>query len=233
MKLNPDSGFVKCWSNQSEVLSSPPAGAFLFCWTPFFVLHTMRARCQDCHVPPALMSVVTWLGYVNSALNPVIYTVFNTEFRKFFKKFLQRCCSKFTRWGQRCHRRWFFNAQQLKETLLTVDLVSVVCVCCYCFLPLWGFYFFTCDDSKVCLSFMFPAKRFQSEEQTVRRISNTSTSRHRQELILYVEIHLFRIKVFTKKSWLLRSLCLWSNAERTVVWSWLSILQPIMLPSLI
>ncbi|TNN44481.1 D(4) dopamine receptor [Liparis tanakae] len=68
-------------------------GAFLFCWTPFFVLHTMRARCQDCRVPPALMSVVTWLGYVNSALNPVIYTVFNTEFRKFFKRFLHRCCS--------------------------------------------------------------------------------------------------------------------------------------------
>ncbi|XP_047452592.1 D(4) dopamine receptor-like [Mugil cephalus] len=67
-------------------------GAFLFCWTPFFVLHTMRARCQDCHVPPALMSIVTWLGYVNSALNPVIYTVFNTEFRNFFKKFLHRCC---------------------------------------------------------------------------------------------------------------------------------------------
>ncbi|XP_026030520.1 D(4) dopamine receptor [Astatotilapia calliptera] len=68
-------------------------GAFLFCWTPFFVLHTMRARCQECHIPPALMSVVTWLGYVNSALNPVIYTVFNTEFRNFFKKVLQRCCS--------------------------------------------------------------------------------------------------------------------------------------------
>ncbi|XP_019934165.2 D(4) dopamine receptor-like [Paralichthys olivaceus] len=68
-------------------------GAFLFCWTPFFVLHTMRARCQDCYIPPALMSVVTWLGYVNSALNPVIYTIFNTEFRNFFKKFLHRCCS--------------------------------------------------------------------------------------------------------------------------------------------
>ncbi|XP_063335162.1 dopamine receptor D4a [Pelmatolapia mariae] len=68
-------------------------GAFLFCWTPFFVLHTMRARCQECHIPPALMSVVTWLGYVNSALNPIIYTVFNTEFRNFFKKVLQRCCS--------------------------------------------------------------------------------------------------------------------------------------------
>ncbi|XP_029008927.1 D(4) dopamine receptor-like [Betta splendens] len=68
-------------------------GVFVFCWTPFFVLHTLRAHCQNCHVPPALMSVVTWLGYVNSALNPVIYTVFNTEFRNFFRRFLHRCCS--------------------------------------------------------------------------------------------------------------------------------------------
>lgn len=68
-------------------------GCFLFCWTPFFVLHTLRARCQGCHISPVLMSVVTWLGYVNSALNPVIYTVFNTEFRNFFKKCLRRCCS--------------------------------------------------------------------------------------------------------------------------------------------
>ncbi|XP_060892085.1 dopamine receptor D4a [Labrus mixtus] len=72
-------------------------GAFLFCWTPFFVLHTLRARCQDCNVPPAMMSVVTWLGYVNSAINPIIYTVFNTEFRNFFKKFLRGCCSKSAR----------------------------------------------------------------------------------------------------------------------------------------
>ncbi|XP_077425736.1 D(4) dopamine receptor-like isoform X2 [Vanacampus margaritifer] len=67
-------------------------GVFLLCWTPFFVLHIVRARCQACDIPPAIMSVATWLGYVNSALNPVIYTVFNTEFRRFFKNVLRRCC---------------------------------------------------------------------------------------------------------------------------------------------
>uniref|UniRef100_A0A8C1UU33 Dopamine receptor D4b n=2 Tax=Cyprinus carpio TaxID=7962 RepID=A0A8C1UU33_CYPCA len=67
-------------------------GVFLFCWTPFFVVHTARALCGSCHISPHLMSTVTWLGYVNSALNPIIYTIFNTEFRKFFRRFLPRCC---------------------------------------------------------------------------------------------------------------------------------------------
>ncbi|TMS12870.1 D(4) dopamine receptor [Larimichthys crocea] len=67
-------------------------GCFLFCWTPFFVVHTTRALCMTCDIPPSLMSTVTWLGYVNSALNPIIYTIFNTEFKKFFKKCFRSCC---------------------------------------------------------------------------------------------------------------------------------------------
>ncbi|XP_053722016.1 dopamine receptor D4b [Synchiropus splendidus] len=67
-------------------------GCFLFCWTPFFVVHTLRAVCITCNIHPGLISTVTWLGYVNSALNPIIYTVFNTEFKKFFKKCFQSCC---------------------------------------------------------------------------------------------------------------------------------------------
>ncbi|XP_028331411.1 dopamine receptor D4b [Gouania willdenowi] len=67
-------------------------GCFLLCWTPFFVVHTTQAMCSSCDIRPSITSTVTWLGYVNSALNPIIYTIFNTEFKKFFKKCLRSCC---------------------------------------------------------------------------------------------------------------------------------------------
>ncbi|XP_061420167.1 D(4) dopamine receptor-like isoform X1 [Lethenteron reissneri] len=65
-------------------------GVFLACWTPFFVVHVTHALCAECGVSAALVSVVTWLGYVNSAVNPIIYTAFNAEFRGVFRKVL--CC---------------------------------------------------------------------------------------------------------------------------------------------
>ncbi|XP_068163164.1 dopamine receptor D4 related sequence [Antennarius striatus] len=65
-------------------------GFFLACWTPFFVVHVTKVSCQSCDIGPTLISVVTWLGYVNSAVNPIIYTAFNAEFRNVFHKLL--CC---------------------------------------------------------------------------------------------------------------------------------------------
>ncbi|KTG02610.1 hypothetical protein cypCar_00003430 [Cyprinus carpio] len=63
-------------------------GVFLICWLPFFVTHILNTHCRACHIPPEVYSAFTWLGYVNSALNPVIYTTFNTEFRRAFIKIL-------------------------------------------------------------------------------------------------------------------------------------------------
>uniref|UniRef100_A0A8C7I443 Dopamine receptor D4 n=1 Tax=Oncorhynchus kisutch TaxID=8019 RepID=A0A8C7I443_ONCKI len=83
---------INCRERKAMKVLPVVVGAFLFCWTPFFVVHTMRALCATCYIPPWLMSIVTWLGYVNSALNPIIYTVFNTEFRNYFNKFLHSCC---------------------------------------------------------------------------------------------------------------------------------------------
>lgn len=63
-------------------------GVFIICWLPFFLTHVLKAHCQSCCISPSLYSAVTWLGYLNSAVNPVIYTTFNIEFRKAFIKIL-------------------------------------------------------------------------------------------------------------------------------------------------
>ncbi|KAK9526016.1 hypothetical protein VZT92_016676 [Zoarces viviparus] len=65
-------------------------GVVLACWTPFFIVHVTNVLCQSCDIGPTLISMVTWLGYVNSAVNPIIYTAFNAEFRNVFLKLL--CC---------------------------------------------------------------------------------------------------------------------------------------------
>ncbi|XP_076833196.1 dopamine receptor D2a isoform X2 [Brachyhypopomus gauderio] len=60
-------------------------GVFIICWLPFFITHIVNTYC---HVPVELYTAFTWLGYVNSAVNPIIYTTFNIEFRKAFIKIL-------------------------------------------------------------------------------------------------------------------------------------------------
>jgi len=63
-------------------------GVFLLCWVPFFTLNIINAICirydlfdefSVCRIDPILFSFLVWLGYMNSFLNPVIYTIFNME----------------------------------------------------------------------------------------------------------------------------------------------------------
>ena len=64
-------------------------GTFLFCWTPFFTINIIGSFCSSC-IPPIVFSFVTWLGYFNSTLNPIIYSIFNKDFREAFKRVLTR-----------------------------------------------------------------------------------------------------------------------------------------------
>ncbi|XP_022919770.1 tyramine receptor 1 [Onthophagus taurus] len=64
-------------------------GVFVICWLPFFLMYVIVAFCQKCEPSPRLSQFITWLGYINSTLNPIIYTIFNLDFRKAFKKLLK------------------------------------------------------------------------------------------------------------------------------------------------
>ena len=73
-------------------------GSFIACWFPFFFLYSISPICPICEDSPLSpccvqgwgFSFAFWLGYSNSALNPVIYTIFNKDFRQAFKRILFR-----------------------------------------------------------------------------------------------------------------------------------------------
>ncbi|CAD7085137.1 unnamed protein product [Hermetia illucens] len=60
--------------------------AFLLCW------YITSSLCDECETPKIVVGILFWIGYFNSALNPIIYAYFNREFRAAFKKTLTSCC---------------------------------------------------------------------------------------------------------------------------------------------
>jgi hypothetical protein len=62
-------------------------GCFICCWFPFFTMYLVTAFCADC-IPDLAFSIIFWLGYCNSAINPFIYAAFSRDFRGAFKKII-------------------------------------------------------------------------------------------------------------------------------------------------
>lgn len=68
-------------------------GLFILCWLPFFTMYLIRPFCDNC-INDLLFSIVFWIGYCNSAINPMIYALFSKDFRFAFKRLICRCfCS--------------------------------------------------------------------------------------------------------------------------------------------
>uniref|UniRef100_A0A8C7E3C1 5-hydroxytryptamine receptor 1B n=3 Tax=Elapidae TaxID=8602 RepID=A0A8C7E3C1_NAJNA len=70
-------------------------GAFIVCWLPFFIISLVLPICKDaCWFHMAIFDFFTWLGYLNSLINPIIYTMSNEDFKQAFHKLIRfRCTS--------------------------------------------------------------------------------------------------------------------------------------------
>lgn len=59
-------------------------GGFILSWLPFFIMYVLEAVLPPGSVTKVLCDWITWLGYVNSAINPFIYAFCSKQFRSAF-----------------------------------------------------------------------------------------------------------------------------------------------------
>ncbi|KAJ0061398.1 hypothetical protein NL108_018303 [Boleophthalmus pectinirostris] len=63
-------------------------GAYIVCWLPFFIYTLLEPSCASCF-HAELFDIFTWLGYLNSLINPIIYTMSNEDFKQAFHKMIR------------------------------------------------------------------------------------------------------------------------------------------------
>ncbi|XP_072907825.1 5-hydroxytryptamine receptor 1B-like [Hemitrygon akajei] len=65
-------------------------GAFIVCWLPFFIITLVMPICKEaCWFHQAIFDIFNWLGYLNSLINPIIYTMSNDDFKQAFQKLIR------------------------------------------------------------------------------------------------------------------------------------------------
>ncbi|XP_027538427.1 alpha-2C adrenergic receptor-like [Neopelma chrysocephalum] len=80
---------VRARERRFTIVLAVVMGAFVLCWFPFFFTYSLGALCgEGCHVSKPLFNFFFWIGYCNSSLNPLIYTLFNRDFRAAFRRLL-------------------------------------------------------------------------------------------------------------------------------------------------
>lgn len=69
-------------------------GGFIACWLPFFIYYLLTPFLPDALVSKVLMAYLTWLGWINSAINPFIYAFYSPDFRIAFWRLTVKHFSK-------------------------------------------------------------------------------------------------------------------------------------------
>ncbi|XP_006609424.1 probable G-protein coupled receptor No18 [Apis dorsata] len=82
------SGLARKKEKRATLILGFIMGSFIACWLPFFVLYIAKPLFPNVKIPIQAFVIAFWLGYMNSALNPFIYTVFNKDFRRAFRRIL-------------------------------------------------------------------------------------------------------------------------------------------------
>ena len=79
---------------------------FVIAWFPFCIMNLLQVVCKRCSIHANTLNGFVWLGYVSSTINPLVYTIFNRNFRLKFIALLKCHCSRpTTRHGQYSHYR--------------------------------------------------------------------------------------------------------------------------------
>ncbi|XP_028397318.1 tyramine/octopamine receptor-like [Dendronephthya gigantea] len=99
---NPDANknYFGCIVNEYKTAKSLSVVmvVFVMCWMPFFVFSFLYTYCLTClpwlYARPAIPAITKWLHYLNSALNPILYTMFNPSYRVIFRRLVSVCLRK-------------------------------------------------------------------------------------------------------------------------------------------
>ncbi|XP_053323595.1 histamine H3 receptor-like [Spea bombifrons] len=64
---------------------------FCICWAPYSLLMVIRAACRDYCLDSYWYDITFWLLWLNSSINPLLYPLCHTSFRKAFLKVISKC----------------------------------------------------------------------------------------------------------------------------------------------
>ena len=95
---------------------------YVFCWTPLFATTALNAFCDciDHNLLHSLIDIFTWIGYANSALNPIVYYAALKDYRMLLDKMIKDLlmvdwCYCF-KWLRQCRCRNLCSGSDRKQS---------------------------------------------------------------------------------------------------------------------